>query len=210
MAVAILTLLWLHISIKQSVSTGCLIVATALWFGQRCFWLLRVLWRNVGVGHNSIEAISLHEDADGKVTAVTINIKVKKNWRSLPGQYLYLTLPNQVGTALGCFQAHPYSIVWLDNPVSTGTQNIRLLIEVRRGFSNAIRVAKQAEQRAIVDGPYGISRDLTGYDKILFLASGIGITAHLSHVRDLLAAHRSLKARVRRVSLMWMVDTPGA
>ena len=60
-----------------------------------------------------------------------------------------------------------------------------------------------------MDGPYGHGAELDCFDKILFVASGIGVAAHLLAIRHLLQAHQDQTARVRRVSLLWFLEKTG-
>ncbi|OCL03054.1 hypothetical protein AOQ84DRAFT_303531, partial [Glonium stellatum] len=86
--------------------------------------------------------------------------------------------------------------------------SIVLLIQQCKGFSNTLTTA-QGRSSAIVDGPYGGTQTLDRFDKVLFIASGIGITAHLLSIKYLLQAHDDQSARVRRLTLVWFLETTG-
>ena len=100
-------------------------------------------------------------------------------------------------------------ILWVENPSGSGSQTLVLLVEAQRGFSNAVRFSNTVRQSALLDGPYGVSRRLDRFDKVLFFASGVGISAHLLYIRDLLDAHSRKSARTRRLSLVWLVEADG-
>ncbi|KAK7179080.1 ferric reductase like transmembrane component [Paraphaeosphaeria sporulosa] len=120
-----------------------------------------------------------------------------------PGQYIYITLPRLSLHTLGLIQSHPYVIAWIDG------QDITILVERNKGFSNAIFALPTATTHsAMVDGPYGRVQSLGQYDKVLLLASGIGVAAHVLHIRHLLEAHKDKSVRVRRVALTWFLETP--
>ena len=66
-----------------------------------------------------------------------------------------------------------------------------------------------SQSSAIVDGPYGQMQSLDKFDKVLFVASGVRIAAHLLSAKHLLEAHEDRSARVRRLSLVWFLETSG-
>lgn len=209
MSLALLILLWLHVKTAKGIALACVAIATILWSSQKLLWFMLLLRRNMGVGVNEVDIIPLQENSEQLVTAVEVIIKVKKHWRGKPGQYVYLTLPHHAGFGIGLLQAHPYCVVWVENQFSTGTQSITLLVEIQRGFSDTLRFGRHLKQHAVLDGPYGVTRDLRHFDKVLFLASGVGIAAHLAYIRQLLEAHTRRDARVRRLSLVWIVESKG-
>jgi predicted ferric reductase len=94
---------------------------------------------------------------------------------------------------------------------TTGLHTVVLLIRSERGFSRRLNDLSVAKSKAMIDGPYGGHnvQILESYDKILFMASGIGIAPHLLSMRHLLLAHDEQTARVRRLSLVWFLDTKG-
>jgi NAD(P)H-flavin reductase len=100
-------------------------------------------------------------------------------------------------------------IAW-DKHEETQEQVIHLLVRGGRGFSNTLKIGGTAIA-AIVDGPYGGSKfaALERYDKVLFMANGIGIASHLLSIRCLLTAHNDQTARVRRLSVVWFLETQG-
>ncbi|KAK3216140.1 hypothetical protein GRF29_8g2246898 [Pseudopithomyces chartarum] len=134
---------------------------------------------------------------------MAMEIKYDKSWNLGPGQYIYVTLPRLSFHTLGLVQSHPYVITWNDG------QHITILVERCKGFSNAIFALSDAiTHSAIIDGPYGRVQSLGQYDKVLLLASGIGVAAHLLHIRQLLEAHEDKSVRVRRVALTWFLESP--
>lgn len=90
---------------------------------------------------------------------------------------------------------------------SNGSE-IVLLIERRRSFSYAINLQRSISH-IYLDGPYGTQLPLNNYDKVLFLALGVGIAAHLMSIKHLIEAHNGKRARARRISLVWVLDSQG-
>lgn len=82
--------------------------------------------------------------------------------------------------------------------------SVDFLIDSKRDFGQRVG---NSGRRAFVDGPYGGFRDLASFDKVLIVAGGIGIAPYLMLVRELLGAHQEKEARVRRVDLVWLLES---
>jgi len=78
-----------------------------------------------------------------------------------------------------------------------------------KGFSNDILSHGRRPLPAIVDGPYGGHTDLNNFDKVLLMARGIDLVAQLLSARHLVQAHLDQTARVRRLSLIWILESKG-
>ena len=61
----------------------------------------------------------------------------------------------------------------------------------------------------LLDGPYGGDDALDSFDTVMFWAGGIGIVSHLLHLRQMVQAHNDRKARLRRLTLVWMLESWG-
>lgn len=121
----------------------------------------------------------------------------------LPGQYIYLTVPRMGFSPLSLVQAHPYVVAWRDGAHCT------LLIQRATGFSNDLFNAPRFGPRVFLDGPYGHAHNFDSYEKVIFMASGIGIAAHLLPVKALIEACNAKATRVRRITLYWIAETSG-
>jgi predicted ferric reductase len=197
--------LWFHIRLAKNITVISLGIASALWLTHHIAWLIRLMYRNFGASGftEKVTFAPLHKNGLSQATRATITLT--RPWKVVAGQYIYLTLPTEARHRLGLFQSHPYLIAWADE----SRQEIILLIQKSDGFSNAVFSARNPESSALVDGPYGHSLSLDGYDKVLFIASGIGISAHLLAMKHLLEAHRTQSARIRRLTLVWFLETSG-
>ena len=120
-----------------------------------------------------------------------------------PGHYVYLTFPYLAGYPLSPFQAHPYVVAWKDGFDCT------FLIQRESGISRHIFNLLRPGPRVLVDGPYGQVQSFEGYEKVLFVASGIGVAAHFLSIKALIEAEIAKATCVRRISLAWLVETPG-
>ena len=201
MALAVLSLLWSHIKLRFSLSTICLSIITVFWALEKILWVIFLVYRNSGSGLRNSAARSLFPSTTSQIAQVRVSLR--RPMTVFPGQYVYITIPTVPHMLLGFFQAHPYMIAWSSN--DNGRTEIVLLISVKKGFSRAITYY-QEYSHVMVDGPYGNSYHFNKFDKVLFMASGIGIAAHLVPIRYLIRAHNERSARVRRISLMWMLE----
>ena len=101
-------------------------------------------------------------------------------------------------------------IAWVSENEKGQATTIILLVQCYRGFTRRLKIAN-TDLPALIDGPYGgLEADsLTKYDKILLMSNGIGIAAHLYTARYLLFAHNQQTARVRRLTVVWVLETQG-
>jgi len=123
--------------------------------------------------------------------------------RIRPGHYVYLTFPALAGRPFSLFQAHPYVVAWREGSECT------FLIQRESGLSSDIFNMARPGLRALIDGPYGQAQSFEGYEKVLFVASGIGVAAHFLSIRALIEAELTKTTCVRRISLAWLVETSG-
>ena len=68
---------------------------------------------------------------------------------------------------------------------------LHLILQRRNGFNNRICLNRDSQVKAFIVGLFGRGPRLNGFDKTLFLASGVGIAAHLLTIRHLLYAHEA-------------------
>lgn len=207
LSVALIICLWLEASLSwQDFHTICLTIMTSLWCLEKLIWLGQsVLNRYRGNDEISISH-SLAETQDPNATLVQIHMKRPRKVKY--GQYVFLTIPSLPHTIIGRLQSHPYMVAWADTDSKGLSRTITLLVAHRNGFSKTIS-RLQPSTRCSLDGPYGSMRRLEDFDKVLFVASGVGIAAHLLAIRHLLNAHKDQTSRVRRLSLLWFVETEG-
>ncbi|GAB7357995.1 hypothetical protein MBLNU230_g0162t1 [Neophaeotheca triangularis] len=137
-----------------------------------------------------------------------VEIKVdddKSSWT--PGQHAYLSLPGN--TLLRTFRSNPFTVASL--PAVDG--NLKFVARVRDG--NTAKLARQGKfsenaQRINLEGPYGIPSHpdrLLGYDRVLFVAGGVGGTFVAPLYRQLLSDLSPGRGTYRRqkVSFLWVV-----
>ncbi|KAK3713030.1 hypothetical protein LTR37_008715 [Vermiconidia calcicola] len=142
---------------------------------------------------------------DTSLVEIKIALPDKELSRWHPGQHAYLSLPG-----------HPLSRTVRSNPLtvaslpSTQTE-LRFYARILDG--NTAKLAHQASlsnsiQELTVEGPYGVrthADQLLQYDRVLFVAGGIGATFIVPLYRQLLADLSPSKGSYRRqkVSFVW-------
>ena len=205
--VALLVCLWLQASPSSlDFNTICLIITTGLWLSEKTLWLFRRILSQYQ-GHSELNIVpNIEELEDSDATLVQINLQ--RPWKITYGQYVFITVASVPHTIIGRLQAHPYMVAWSDQDEKGLSRTLTLLIAHQAGFSRRIRLCKSGTQVRL-DGPYGSTRALDDFDKIFFIASGVGVAAHLLAIRYLLLAHVKQTSRVRSISFLWFLETAG-
>lgn len=180
---------------------------------------MSLIYRNFGRGGTraDIEAMA------GNV--IRVNIRAARPWRFRPGQHIFLTIPSA-----GLWTSHPFSVAWRNEG---GTQDSEKALDVDRleslanhetTFSFVIRrragftdsIFQKAEKspngrislKAFVEGPYGGCNSFDSYGTVMLFASGVGITHQVPFVRELIAGFANGTVAVRRLCLVWVIQSP--
>lgn len=90
---------------------------------------------------------------------------------------------------------------------------VSFIIRRRSGFTSALYdKVFQAEGKlsvnAFIEGPYGGLQNLSSYGTVLLFAGGVGITHQLPFVRELVTGFADGTVAVRRVLLVWVIQSP--
>jgi predicted ferric reductase len=187
---------WFHILNEKNVTAIVLMaIISVLWLGTFILWAVFLQSRNGSLGGSLISSFERLEDR-GATKLYTVKVALSLQRTIAPGQYFYLVYRKEYDF----FQSHPYMVTWEEK--ENGTQYVYFLVECRQGFSH--RFQADTPRRVYMDGPYGGNIHLRNYDTVLFISRGIGIASQILLIRDLLEAHEELKARVRRVTLLWV------
>jgi predicted ferric reductase len=168
------------------------------------------IYRNFGSGP-SCRASTVRFPLSGPGDEVIqVWIDIKKPWNPRPGQFIYLSLPALRTLRLGILESHPFMVAWPTTDEKGQLKSIVLLVQAHRGFTRKLQLMNFTAP-TIIDGPYGgaETQAMGNYDKILLLSCGIGLASHLSTARHLLLAHNQQTARVRRLTLVWLLETQG-
>jgi predicted ferric reductase len=128
-------------------------------------------------------------------------LRLRRPCKIRAGQYMNLRIPTSIRSF---HESHPFFISSWENDGNGNARNVTVLIERMGGFTQRLR-ATPTTVRAFVEGPYGHS-PLSGNGNFIFFASGIGITAHLGSIKQLLDARDQGPTNTRVISLLWEVD----
>jgi predicted ferric reductase len=189
---------------------ACITTAASTYLLQKATWVLQLVYRNVGSGPTSRAIILRNVQAGPVGEIIQIQVNTKRPWNVVPGQFVYLSIPRLRSLGLGFWESHPFMVAWVSENEKGQATTIVLLVQCYRGFTRRLQIAS-TDMTALVDGPYGglEANSLTAYDKVLLMSNGIGIAAHLHTARYLLFAHNRQTARVRRLTVVWVLETEG-
>jgi ferredoxin-NADP reductase len=128
---------------------------------------------------------------------------------------------------------HPFTVAWSDEEQedvvsdqeslpktqkdvlteSASHQNIYFVIRRYTGFTDTLykKAAASPDGRfsttALVEGPYA-SQKLHSYGTVVLFAAGVGITHQVPQVRDLVRGYGNGTVAARRVTLVWILQSP--
>ncbi|KAK4697327.1 hypothetical protein P7C71_g726, partial [Lecanoromycetidae sp. Uapishka_2] len=188
--------------------------------------LASLLYRNVGRNGTQAHVEALPGDA------LRVTFLLARPWKFFPGQHIFLTMPS-----VGLWTSHPFSVAWSEaipqsyrhpDPEKGYTDSIpqttdilalpqtsiSLVIRRRGGFTERLyrRALSSNNGRvtlsALIEGPYGGTQNLQSYGTVMLFAGGVGIMHQIPFVRDLIASYASGTSAVRRIVLIWVIQSP--
>ncbi|BDD57037.1 hypothetical protein MAP00_002441 [Monascus purpureus] len=210
-------LLWIHLS--GLVAQTYLLVAVIFWGLERFARFAILLYRNCGRTGTTVTVEAMPGDA------VRMVLNMPRPWTLTPGQHLYLYIP-----AIGWWTSHPLSVAWSEaeevvtdekgipmtyqDIATTRKTTLSLLARRRTGFTDKLfqRAQNAAGStvtfRAFAEGPYGSIHSMDSYGTVLLFAGGVGITHHVPFVRHLVDGYAEGTVAARRVTLVWIIQSP--
>lgn len=207
---------WIHL--KELPQLRIMYGVVSLWVFERTCRLILIIMRNVGSGGTKADVEVLPGDA------VRVTIRMARPWKFRPGQHAYIYMPS-----VGLWTNHPFSLAWSDEEEDLSEEkglamnrqdilemrktSISMIIRRRTGFTE--RLFKKADlspagkftTSALIEGPYG-GENLTSYGTVMLWAAGIGITHQVPHVRDIVASFANGTTATRRLTLVWIIQSP--
>ncbi|GAQ34445.1 hypothetical protein AtubIFM55763_007137 [Aspergillus tubingensis] len=209
--------LWIHLD--GLVSQNYLLAAIILWALERAARILIIVYRNCGRECTTAHVETLPGDA------LRITLKMARPWTFKPGQHMYLYIPS-----IGFWMSHPFSVGWSEaeeipasekgipmtqqDLASLQKTTVSLLIRRRTGFTD--KLFKRAQNspsgrislRAFAEGPYGSIHTMDSYGTVMLFAGGVGITHQVPFVRHLVQGFAEGTVAARRVTLVWIIQSP--
>jgi len=158
--------------------------------------------------HGEVLRLAYVVDSGGKICSHPSSKRPKSALLHGMGQHVYLNVPE-----ISQLEWHPFSISSAaEDRVTThhiksqgpGTFTGRL----HDLFRQAIDEGRLSKVRVNVDGPYGVPLEYQRYEKIIFVAGGIGITNIHSSFKTLYVLAKAGLLPVTRVHLIWVAKDP--
>lgn len=210
--------LWVHLN--GLAAQMYLLAAVILWALERATRLLILFYRNFGRESTTATVDALPGDA------MCITLRVARPWTFKPGQHIYLYIP-----AVGWWTSHPFSVGWSQTedtmsdekclPIARQDllgvpqkETISLLIRRRTGMTDKLfqrasnAIGSRVTLRAFAEGPYGNIHSMDSYGTVMLFAGGVGITHHVPFVRRLVAGFAEGTVATRRLTLVWIIQSP--
>ncbi|CRK13576.1 hypothetical protein BN1708_010869 [Verticillium longisporum] len=219
-ALAILAVMgtWYHLHLKDLPQLRYLIAAIVIWAVDRLWRVFRVIYGNFGRGGSR----ALVEALPGNAVRVTVNMA--RPWTFRPGQHAYMYMPS-----LSYLQSHPFSVAWSEDAEDPSSEKLTMnrqdILEMRKttmsfvirgrtGFTNTLFQKASACPRGqmhttcMIEGPYGELHSMKSYGTVMLFAGGVGITQAVPHVRDLVIGYANGTVATRRITLVWVIQSP--
>jgi predicted ferric reductase len=212
-----LVVLWMHLEGLPH-QKQLLLPVILCWVIERSFRIYLLVRRNIGRGVTKAEVEALPGDA------VRVTLRIAKPWKFRPGQHVYMYMPS-----VGLWTSHPFTLAWSQEVDSLagekalpssrqdvlGSKSVSMSLIIRRRTGFTDRMWSKAEQShggkfmttAYVEGPYG-NQSFQSYGTVMLFAAGVGITHQVPHVRDLVAAYANGTCATRKVTLVWIIQSP--
>lgn len=192
-----LVVLWRHLQVKKAPSQLYLLIGSVLLFCSTVIqWFLFAL-RNVSTSGIGCKSRILRSN-DG--SAAQIIIPLFRHFKVRAGMNVYLWLP---GLGYGStIQKHPFPIAWWEEDERGLAKTIILL--VKTGPGNTI-LSHDSRLTSFIQGPYGRAIDFAGYDRVLMVATGMGIAAQLPYLKELVMM-KDKKRTTRQLYVVWQLE----
>ncbi|KAL2808655.1 FAD-binding domain-containing protein [Aspergillus granulosus] len=195
MAVLALAAAWRHVRLQRLFAQIYLLIGTCLFATLTGFHWVLLLLRNVT--HNRFGSRAQIRRGRGSQVAHVI-IPINRPFEPYAGMTVYIWMPGV--SPFSIFYTHPFSIVWWETNEQGKATSVSLLIERKDGFTKSLLNHQAGEFLTWIDGPYGQQTDLTRYNNILMISSGIGIAAQIPYIREL------LNLQPKQIYVVWEVE----
>ncbi|BEJ13004.1 hypothetical protein CspHIS471_0301780 [Cutaneotrichosporon sp. HIS471] len=194
-SIVLLVLLFLHVRNFGTGYHAYLWSCIGIWAFDRAARVTRVLFLTPTLKPN---ALALLPNTQG---FVRLAVRTQRALAPVPGTYFFLHLPSVSPLA-----NHPFTLASWRRTAAGGTE-LHFLCKPRGGSTSLLRASVERtlanaipqelgalKLPVLLEGPYGVSHNLNGFDRVLLVAGGSGITALLPYLGR------------QRLSVVWMVQ----
>ena len=207
-----------HTKLGKLPQYGFVVTIILIWTYDRLFRLGRLLYNNFswknGLTRVTVEALA------GNACRVTFF--TPKPFTPAAGSHVYIYLPR-----ISWWQSHPFSVAWTNStddiqiPETDLEKGAAVVLQTQTSFSLIIQAKAGMTQKlyqlanktrgkrltltGLVEGPYGSLESLHSYGTVLLFAGGVGITHHLSHIRDLVKGYTDGTISIQKITLIWTI-----
>ena len=205
-AVTLVVSLWLHVRNHPSkfyvlAAFCCAVLTSAIRVVQITYKNFRFS-EHPSTNYPTVMSTSV-EVRDHPGHLIKCSITLVKRWKIFPGQYMYLRVPGLDSTSW--FQSHPFTVI--DSTQGKSEYKQQMIVCPQSGWSRRIKSAVHSKPLlAVLEGPYGDSRDFSEYGTVMMIATGQGIFAFIPHIKRLIDGLETMPIKTRMVKVYWQLD----
>lgn len=200
LAFAFLVLLFYHVKVMDGAYDAWLWWCLGLWAFDHLLRLVRIAI----LSFNSIGQRNTYAEITGGGNGLLrFAIQTTRRFEPKPGAYFFLYAPY----TLSPWENHPMTLGSWSTTQKGMTLNFLIAPQAgatQRMKRNVILSGGRTHINVLLEGPYGESHDLSGFDHVLLVSGGGGVTGILPYVYTL-AQHQCH----RRVDVVWVVPSVG-
>ncbi|EME48480.1 hypothetical protein DOTSEDRAFT_162020 [Dothistroma septosporum NZE10] len=139
---------------------------------------------------------------DSNLVEIDIPVSGKAAHKYRTGQHAYMSLARN--PFLRMFKSNPFTVA----SIPSTDNNVRFVARILDGNTAKLASSRKASQQITIEGPYGLATHdgkLLRYDRVLFVAGGVGATFIVPLYRRLLSDLSPSKGshRRQRVTFIW-------
>ncbi|KAJ7634457.1 iron reductase [Roridomyces roridus] len=195
-----------------------------LFCADRCLRLIRIFLINGGLA--TLLRTKASKSFRAKIEVISpqflrVSLQRPSFLKWAPGQLAYLSIPSV--SALP-WEGHPFTIASIDSGIfltrdessdkgsveMVESNKIVFLIRVHDGFTKRLLHAASSSStegfRAYIDGPYSSPPSVKGFETVLLISGGSGVSFTLPLLLDLIkSAHLGTNVRCQRIVFIWAI-----
>ena len=211
LAIVALLALWRHLSLAETLSRVYVLIAGGLLIVTMTFELLHFIFRNFSLRGESVRVDVILKSGEHLDPFIQLNICLPRKIKVRAGQYINICIPSTSSFAI--LQSHPFAVTsWKDC-------SITCLVKPDHGLTRRLLTVAHKPRleepwrgdyrRAYITGPHGPTVDLGNYGSVAMIATGFGIVAQQSYIRELIQGYNKGIVCTRRVHVIWQFQEWG-